>query len=208
MSRSLLGRLPMAVKLGVPVAAGLLAAACGTAAGSTAAGSTPAGTPASNGSTTATVIESHAGSAGSFLTNSSGRAVYLWDADSMNKSMCSGACAGAWPPVTAKGHVTAADGAKAADLGTITRSDGSKQVTYLGHPLYYFAGDSGSGQTNGQGSDGFGAKWWLVAPAGTKITVADSASGAAAGAGSSSPTAPASSGGSSTGGSSAGGSWG
>lgn len=208
MSMSLLGRLPMAVKLGVPVAAGLLAAACGTAAGSTAAGSTPAGTPASNGSTTATVIESHAGSAGSFLTNSSGRAVYLWDADSMNKSMCSGACAGAWPPVTAKGHVTAADGAKAADLGTITRSDGSKQVTYLGHPLYYFAGDSGSGQTNGQGSDGFGAKWWLVAPAGTKITVADSATGAAAGAGSSSPTAPASSGGSSTGGYSAGGSWG
>jgi len=208
MSMSPLGRLPMAVKLGVPVAAGLLAAACGTAAGSTAAGSTPAGTPASNGSTTATVIESHAGSAGSFLTNSSGRAVYLWDADSMNKSMCSGACAGAWPPVTAKGHVTAADGAKAADLGTITRSDGSKQVTYLGHPLYYFAGDSGSGQTNGQGSDGFGAKWWLVAPAGTKITVADSATGAAAGAGNSSPTAPASSGGSSTGGSSAGGSWG
>jgi predicted lipoprotein with Yx(FWY)xxD motif len=208
MSMSLLGRLPMAVKLGVPVAAGLLAAACGTAAGSTAAGSTPAGTPASNGSTTATVIESHAGSAGSFLTNSSGRAVYLWDADSMNKSMCSGACAGAWPPVTAKGHVTAADGAKAADLGTITRSDGSKQVTYLGHPLYYFAGDSGSGQTNGQGSDSFGAKWWLVAPGGTKITVADSATGAAARAGSSSPTAPASSGGSSTGGSSAGGSWG
>jgi predicted lipoprotein with Yx(FWY)xxD motif len=208
MSMSLLGRLPMAVKLGVPVAAGLLAAACGTAAGSTAAGSTPAGTPASNGSTTATVIESHAGSAGSFLTNSSGRAVYLWDADSMNKSMCSGACAGAWPPVTAKGHVTAADGAKAADLGTITRSDGSKQVTYLGHPLYYFAGDSGSGQTSGQGSDSFGAKWWLVAPAGTKITVADSATGAAAGAGNSSPTAPASSGGSSTGSSSAGGSWG
>lgn len=194
MGMSLLGRVPMPVKLGVPVAAGLLAAACGSAAGSTATG-----TPASSGSTTATVIESHAGSAGTFLTNSSGRAVYLWAADSMNKSACSGACAGAWPPVTAKGHVTAADGAKAADLGTITRSDGSKQVTYDGHPLYYFAGDSGPGQTNGQGSDSFGAKWWLVAPAGTKITVAD----AAAGAGNSSSTAPASSSGSS-----AGGSWG
>jgi predicted lipoprotein with Yx(FWY)xxD motif len=198
MSMSLLGRLPMAAKLGVPVAAGLLAAACGTAAGSTTGGSTATGTPAS-GSATATVIESHAGSAGTFLTNASGRAVYLWAADSMNKSMCSGACAGAWPPVTATGKVTAADGAKAADLGTITRSDGSKQVTYLGHPLYYFAGDSGSGQTNGQGSDSFGAKWWLVAPAGTKITVADSASHA----GNSSATAPASSSGSS-----AGGSWG
>jgi predicted lipoprotein with Yx(FWY)xxD motif len=198
MSVSLLKRLPMAAKLGVPVAAGLLAAACGSAAGSTTAGSAPAGTPA-GGSTTATMIESHAGSAGSFLTNGSGRAVYLWAADSMNKSTCSGACAGAWPPVTTTGKVTVADGAKAADLGTITRSDGSKQVTYSGHPLYYFAGDSGSGQTNGQGSDSFGAKWWLVAPAGAKITVAD----AAASAGSSSSTAPASSSGSS-----AGGSWG
>ncbi len=191
MSMSLLGRVPMPVKLSVPVAAGLLAAACGSAAGSTAAG-----TPASSASTTATVIESHAGSAGSFLTNGSGRAVYLWAADSMNKSTCSGACAGAWPPVTTKGSVTAADGAKAADLGTITRSDGSKQVTYNGHPLYFFAGDSGPGQTNGQGSTSFGAKWWLVTPAGTKITVAD----AAASAGSPSPTAPASSNGSSAGG--------
>jgi predicted lipoprotein with Yx(FWY)xxD motif len=207
MNMSLLGRLPMPVKLGVPVAAGLLAAACGTAAGST-TGSTAAGTPASSGSTTATVIESHPGSAAPFLTNASGRAVYLWAADSMNKSMCSGACAQAWPPVTSKGQVTAANGAKAADLGTITRSDGTKQVTYLGHPLYYFAGDSGPGQTNGQGSDSFGAKWWLVAPAGMKITVADSAMGAAAAAANSSPKAPASTGGSSAGGSSAGGSWG
>ncbi len=198
MSMSLLGRVPMAAKLGVPVAAGLLAAACGSAAGSTTGGSAPAGT-AAGGSATATVIESHAGSAGSFLTNGSGRSVYLWAADSMNKSTCSGACAGAWPPVTTTGKVTAAGGAKAADLGTITRSDRSKQVTYDGHALYYFAGDSGPGQTSGQGSDSFGAKWWLVAPAGTKITVAD----AAAAAGNSSPTAPASSSGSS-----AGGSWG
>jgi predicted lipoprotein with Yx(FWY)xxD motif len=198
MSMPLMKRLPMAVKLGVPVAAGLLAAACGTAAGSTTAGSAPTGTPAS-GSTTATVIESHAGSAGSFLTNASGRAVYLWAADSMNKSMCSGACAQAWPPVTSMGQVTAAHGANTADLGTITRSDGTKQVTYSGHPLYYFAGDSGPGQTNGQGSDSFGAKWWLVTPAGAKITAADTA----ASTGSSSSTVPAASSGSS-----AGGSWG
>jgi predicted lipoprotein with Yx(FWY)xxD motif len=200
MKMSLLRRVPMAAKLGVPVAAGLLAAACGTAAGSTTAGSPPAGaTPAgasASGSATATVIEAHAGSAGSFLTNGSGRAVYLWAADSMNKSACSGACAGAWPPVTAMGQLTAAGGAKAAELGTITRSDGTKQVTYDGHPLYYYAGDSGPGQTNGQGSDSFGAKWWLVAPAGTKITAAD----AAASAGGPSSAAPASS--------SASGSWG
>ncbi len=81
--------------------------------------------------------------------------------------------------MTTTGKVTAADGAKTADLGTITRSDGSKQVTYDGQPLYYYVGDSGPGQTNGQGSDNFGAKWWLVAPAGTKITVADAAAFAA-----------------------------
>jgi predicted lipoprotein with Yx(FWY)xxD motif len=107
---------------------------------------------------------------GTYLTDGSGRAVYLWVKDSTNKSNCSGACVGAWPPVTASGTVTAAGSAKASDLGSITRSDGSKQVTYDGHPLYYFVGDSSAGQTKGQGSDGFGAKWWLVAPNGAQIT--------------------------------------
>jgi hypothetical protein len=68
----------------------------------------------------------------------------------------------------------------AADLGTITRSDGAKQVTYNGHPLYYFAGDPKAGSTTGQGSDSFGAKWWLVSPAGAAIAVTGaSGSGAA-----------------------------
>ncbi|HTT53935.1 MAG TPA: hypothetical protein VMH35_21280 [Streptosporangiaceae bacterium] len=199
MGKSLLASLPVPVKLGVPVAAGLLAAACGSAAGSTAGpapahGGTAGGT--SNASATGTVIAAHAGSAGAFLTTASGRTVYLWTADGMNRSNCSGACSGAWPAVLAHGKLTAAGGAKAADLGTITRSDGTKQVTYDGHPLYTFAGDSGPGQTSGQGNDGFGAKWWLVAPAGTKITATDTAASAPA------SLAPAS------GGSSAGGSWG
>jgi Secreted repeat of unknown function len=66
--------------------------------------------------------------------------------------------------------VTASGSAVASDLGTITRSDGSKQVTYDGHPLYYFSGDSGAGTASGQGSDGFGAKWWLVSPSGSDVT--------------------------------------
>ena len=66
--------------------------------------------------------------------------------------------------------MTAAGSAKASDLGTITRSDGTKQVTYDGHPLYYFVGDSGPGTAAGQGSDNFGAKWWLVSPAGSDVT--------------------------------------
>jgi hypothetical protein len=72
--------------------------------------------------------------------------------------------------VTATGTVTASGSAKASDLGTITRSDGTKQVTYDGHPLYYFEGDSGPGTASGQGSDGFGAKWWLVSPSGSDVT--------------------------------------
>jgi hypothetical protein len=96
--------------------------------------------------------------------------VYLWAKDTGDASTCTGACAGAWPPVTATGTVTASGSAMASDLGTITRSDGTKQVTYDGHPLYYFAGDSGPGTATGQGSDNFGAKWWLVAPSGSDVT--------------------------------------
>jgi predicted lipoprotein with Yx(FWY)xxD motif len=201
MGKSFLARVPVPVKLGVPVAAGLLAAACSSAAGTT-AGSAPASGGTSGGSTAGTVIETHAGSGGTFLTDGSGRAVYLWVKDGMNKSTCTGACASAWPPVMDKGQLTASGGAKSADLGTIARAGGGKQVTYDGHALYYFAGDSGAGQTSGQGSDSFGAKWWLVAPAGTQITAADSASGGSSSGGGSSAS------GSSSGGSGSGSTWG
>lgn len=200
MGKSFLARVPVPVKLGLPAAAGLLAAACGSVYGSP-AGSAPASGGTSGASASGTVIESHAGSGGTFLTDGSGRAVYLFAADSMNKSACSGACASLWPPVMAKGQLTASGGAKPADLSTITRPGGGKQVTYDGHALYFFAGDSASGQTGGQGIDQFGAKWWLVAPSGTKITAADTATGAPA------STAPGSGGGSGSG-SGTGGSWG
>ena len=183
MIRSLLARTPGPVKLVVPLASALLVAACGSAAASTSASAPASSAPASSAagsSTTGTVITTQAGSAGAFLTTASGRTVYLWAKDGMNMSDCSGACASAWPPVPATGTLTAAGSAKASDLGTITRSDGTKQVTYDGHPLYYFVGDSGAGQTNGQGSDNFGAKWWLVSPSGAQITGTDTAAAAAA----------------------------
>jgi predicted lipoprotein with Yx(FWY)xxD motif len=182
MIHSLLARMPVAVKLGVPLASALLVAACGGAAASTSAPSSSSSAPSSSASasTTGTVITTNAGSAGAFLTAGSGRTVYLWAKDGMNMSDCSGACAAAWPPVPATGTLTATGGAKASDLGTITRSDGTKQVTYDGHPLYYFVGDSVPGKTAGQGSDAFGAKWWLVAPSGADITGTDTAVAAAA----------------------------
>jgi predicted lipoprotein with Yx(FWY)xxD motif len=191
-------RTPGTIRLGAGLAAALgaalLTAACSSSGSSSspAPASSAAATPAGSSATSATgsgsglVVTTKSGSAGAFLTDGSGRAVYLWTKDAMNSSSCTGACAGAWPPVTTTGAVTASGGVNTADLSTITRSGGVKQVVYDGHPLYYFSGDSGPGQVNGQGSDGFGAKWWLVDPAGTSITAAVTVSPGA------SPSAPAS----------------
>jgi predicted lipoprotein with Yx(FWY)xxD motif len=170
----------LAAVVGGAVGVALLVAACSSGSSSTAAtSSSPAAAPpasssaAAGGSASAsgaTVITTASSPAGTFLTDGSGRAVYLWVKDTGDASTCTGACAGAWPPVTTTGTPTASGGAMASDLGTITRSDGSKQVTYDGHPLYYFVGDSGPGTAAGQGSDGFGAKWWLVSPTGSDVT--------------------------------------
>jgi predicted lipoprotein with Yx(FWY)xxD motif len=188
MSASLLARVPVPIKLATPLAVALLAAAACSSASSSGSTSTSApssaAAPASS-SASSTVITTKTSSGGSYLTNSAGRAIYLFMADSTGKSTCDGACASAWPPVIATGQPTASGGVQASDLGTITRSDGSKQVTYDGHPLYYFVGDTGPGTIKGQGVDGFGAKWWLVAPSGSSITTAVTIGGSG---GSSSPS--------------------
>ena len=62
-------------------------------------------------------------------------------------------------------------------LGTTPRSDGKPQVTYDGHPLYGYQGDSKAGDTNGQGINAFGAAWYVLSPSGTAITAASSSSG-------------------------------
>jgi predicted lipoprotein with Yx(FWY)xxD motif len=104
----------------------------------------------------------------------------MWVADGHDKSVCAGACAKFWPPLTTASAPVAAGGVSTAQLGTITRSGGVKQVTYDGHPLYYFAEDKSKGSLKGQGNNGFGAKWWLIAPSGTAITSSASAKPAAA----------------------------
>lgn len=187
MSASLLARVPVPVKLAAPLAVALLAAAACSSSSSSSSGSSstsnstspsaaaPAGS--ASGSASSTVITTKTSSGGSFLTNSAGRAIYLFMADSSGKSACSGACAAAWPPVVATGQPTASGGAQSSDLSTITRSDGTKQVTYDGHPLYYFEGDTGPGTDKGQGLNGFGALWYLVAPSGSSITTAVTISG-------------------------------
>jgi predicted lipoprotein with Yx(FWY)xxD motif len=180
MSASLLARVPVPVKLAAPLAVALLAAAACSSGSSSSGSTSPSAAAPASSAASSTVITTKTSSGGSFLTNSAGRAVYLFLADSTGKSACDGACAAAWPPVIATGQPTAAGSAQASDLGTITRSDGTKQVTYDGHPLYYFEGDTGPGTDKGQGVDGFGAKWWLVAPTGSSITTAVTVGGSGA----------------------------
>jgi predicted lipoprotein with Yx(FWY)xxD motif len=119
---------------------------------------------------TGTAIRTARSPDGTILVDSTGRALYLWEADTGTSSTCTGECAAQWPPLTTRGRPTASGGAEDSRLGTSRRSDGSTQVTYNGHPLYFFAGDSGPGQENGQGSDAFGAPWWVVNPAGEAVT--------------------------------------
>jgi predicted lipoprotein with Yx(FWY)xxD motif len=93
--------------------------------------------------------------------------VYLFEGDKGMSSTCSGPCASVWPPVS--GKPAPAGKAQAGNLGTVKRSDGSTQVTYKGHPLYYFAKDKDGGDAYGQGINGFGASWYVLAPSGTKV---------------------------------------
>jgi predicted lipoprotein with Yx(FWY)xxD motif len=179
----------------------LVVAGCGSSSSSSSAPA-PAPAPtatnaaASGGSSKGVSVSLAKGSGGTYLAGASGRALYLWVADSNGKSSCAGSCAKAWPPLLTKSAPVAGHGVQASDLGTITRSDGGKQVTYKGHPLYYFVEDTSSGTTHGQGSDNFGAKWWLVAPSGSAIETSGSS---AAGSGSSSSSSGSSGGGSSWG---------
>jgi predicted lipoprotein with Yx(FWY)xxD motif len=159
------------------VAAALVLAACGGSSTSSSSGSasTPSygaakpSTSNTSNSSGAASVSTKTSSLGTFLVDGNGRALYLWDADHGSMSTCSGACAQAWPPVTTTGTPKASGAVKASLLGTTKRADGSSEVTYAGHPLYTFAGDTQAGQTNGQGSNGFGAPWWVVTPAGKAL---------------------------------------
>ena len=106
---------------------------------------------------------------GMVLVDGSGRTLYLFEKDQPDQSACSGACAAAWPVDNSSGTPKAGSGVQASLLGTINRSDNTTQVTYNHHPLYYYSGDSQAGQQNGQGLNAFGATWFVVAPAGSKV---------------------------------------
>jgi predicted lipoprotein with Yx(FWY)xxD motif len=160
----------------------LILAGCGSASkktGATAASpaaSTPAQTPpASAGGSytsagTGVTVSTKHGKLGMILAAGPKKlTVYLFEADKGANSSCTGTCTSVWPPVSSAGNPRAGGSAIAADLGTITRSDGSKQVTYKGHPLYYYAKDGDSGDAYGQSLSSFGASWYVLAPSGIKV---------------------------------------
>ena len=116
-------------------------------------------------------------SLGRILVDGHGRTLYLFAKDKHGKSACRGRCASYWPPLITAGRPRAKAGAKAALLGTTRRADGRLQVTYNHHPVYAFVKDTKKGQTNGEGLNVFGARWYAVSPAGSKIKAATSGGG-------------------------------
>jgi predicted lipoprotein with Yx(FWY)xxD motif len=111
--------------------------------------------PASSGNTVKTAMVG--GTA--VLTNAKGFTLYWFGPDTSTTSNCNGSCTTFWPPV--KGPATLAAGVKGT-LGTITRSDGSTQATFDGHPLYTYAGDTAPGQASGNGVNLQGGVWHEV----------------------------------------------
>ncbi|MFC1434393.1 hypothetical protein ACEZDB_27520 [Streptacidiphilus sp. N1-3] len=150
-----------------------LAAGCSSTSGSsTASSSAPApatssAPAAASGSAAALKVADSAD--GQILVDGSGRTLYLFQADTGTTSTCNGACAVAWPPDTTTG-TPSATGLTASSVGESTRADKSTQVTYGGHPLYYFSHDTAAGDINGQGLTAFGGTWYLVGPGGSAIT--------------------------------------
>jgi predicted lipoprotein with Yx(FWY)xxD motif len=123
-------------------------------------------------------------SLGQTLVDANGRTLYLFKGDRPNVSTLSAAGTAVWPRFVSAGHVKAEGGARAALIGTTSSPSGVRQVTYAGHPLYYYVGDSSPGSTRGQGLNQFGALWYVLGSSGNAITHAPSTSTAA-------PTAPA-----------------
>jgi predicted lipoprotein with Yx(FWY)xxD motif len=114
------------------------------------------------------VMTRHTG-LGTILADSRGHTLYLFMKDKHGMSACDGACTSIWPPLTTHAKAHAAGGAQAAKLGTLERADGTTQVTYAGHPLYTYVGDTKAGTTSGQALDQFGAEWYVLAPSGHEV---------------------------------------
>jgi len=142
-------------------------AACGSSSSSSS--STPPAAAGGSSSASSSQIKTASTRVGTVLVNSQGHALYWFAIDTPTKSNCTGSCVTYWPPVT--GAMTAAPGTSlSGKFGTIKRSDGTLQATYLGHPLYTYVGDTSAGMVGGNGKNLSGGLWWAMTPSGAKPT--------------------------------------
>jgi predicted lipoprotein with Yx(FWY)xxD motif len=149
----------------------LLAALVVAAFGSGSSGARAATPPQATNAATATIHVANS-RLGKILVDSRGRTLYLFKKDKVNgtKSACFGQCATFWPPLRVSGRPTVGSGLSHSKVGTIARSDGKRQVTYNGHPLYRFKMDTKAGDTNGENVLAFGARWFALSPAGRQVS--------------------------------------
>jgi len=145
----------------------LVAAACSKTAAPNSSATTP--TASASVSQAGATLGTTRTTLGTFLVGPGGKSLYLFEADTTSKSTCSTACAQTWPPLITTGAPIAGRGVRQSLLSTTQRSDGTMQVTYDGHPLYLYAGDTMAGDTAGEGLNSFGAGWDVVSPTGKKI---------------------------------------
>jgi predicted lipoprotein with Yx(FWY)xxD motif len=160
MQRISSGRARLRILLALPAAA---AAAGGRGAGGSAGATPSSGASSSSPAAAASTVKTATIAGVTVLTNSKGFTLYSFAPDTSTTSNCNGACAQNWPPVM--GPVTAAG--VTGTFGTITRSDGSVQATFDGHPLYAFVGDTAPGQAKGNGLNAAGGLWHEITTSGT-----------------------------------------
>jgi predicted lipoprotein with Yx(FWY)xxD motif len=157
-------------------AAVVVLAACGSSTASNSGGTSGGGSAASSGSggTTAT-------SKSKVVTDAAGFTVYWFAIDTPKKSNCNDStCVSFWPPLPASAKLTNMSSLPGT-FGKITRADGSKQLTYMGHPLYTFKQDTAPGQDKGNGQNLSGGVWWAMTPSGAKLTAAPAPSASSSG---------------------------
>jgi predicted lipoprotein with Yx(FWY)xxD motif len=150
--------------------AAMAAVACGGSTASTSATPSSISSPSAAAVTgPATIAVATNDKLGKILVDGSGKTLYLFAKDTGSTSTCYGGCATYWPPVLTDGAPRAGAGVNASLLGTTKRTDGTTEVTYGGHPLYYVVTDHNPGDATGQAVTNFGAAWYVVGPDGNKI---------------------------------------
>lgn len=166
-------KIKLFVAAAVPLAIALITVACGSSA-SSAYSSTPYASAAPrsanvNVAAKATRLGAAKSSLGPIVVDGTGRTLYLFERDKNRRSACYGACAQYWPALFSHGKPIARAGVKQSLVGTTRRRNGAMQVTYAGHPLYRYVGDTRPGQTNGAGLQDFGGGWEPISPSGRKV---------------------------------------